>query len=84
MLFFPILFSDYLDDECEILAVNVLATKGEPYSSVVSSVPTVLRPGFESQALNQCFFQFVLLKLFLELEKDEKRQKDARIGPYVF
>ena len=39
-------------------------------------------PGFESQAHHLCFFQFVLLKLLLELEKNENKQKEAGIGPY--
>ena len=32
-------------------------------------------PGFESQAHHLHFFQFVLLKLLLELEKNENKQK---------
>ena len=40
-------------------------------------------PGFESQAHDLCFFQFVLLKLLLELEKNENKQKEAGIGPYL-
>ena len=35
-------------------------------------------PGFESQAHHLHFFQFVLLKLLLELEKNENKQN----GPY--
>ena len=41
-------------------------------------------PGFESQAHHLRFFQFVLLKLLLELEKNENKQKEAGIGPYFF
>ena len=40
-------------------------------------------PGFESQAQHLCFFQFVLLKLLLELEKNENKQKEVGIGPYL-
>ena len=40
-------------------------------------------PGFESQAHHLRFFQFVLLKLLLELEKNENKQKEAGIGPYL-
>ena len=39
-------------------------------------------PCFESQAHHERFFQFVLLKLLLELEKNENKQKEAGIGPY--
>ena len=50
-----------------------------------SSAPTIhssCSPGFESQAHHhQGFFQFVLLKFFLE--KDENKQKEARIGPFL-
>ena len=52
------------------------------HSSVVSSSPTILRPGFESQAHHLRFFQFVLLKLLLELEKNKNKQKEDGIGPY--
>ena len=37
-------------------------------------------PGFESQAIHLCFFQFVLLKLYRE--NNENKQKEARIGPF--
>ena len=37
-------------------------------------------PGFESQANHLCFFQFVLLKLYRE--NDKNKQKEARIGPF--
>ena len=37
-------------------------------------------PGFISQALHLCFFQFVLLKLYQE--NNENKQKEARIGPF--
>ena len=40
-------------------------------------------PRFESQAHHLCFFQFVLLKLLLELGKNENKQKEAGIGPYL-
>ena len=39
-------------------------------------------PRFESQAHHLRFFQIVLLKLLLELEKNENKQKKAGIGPY--
>ena len=39
-------------------------------------------PGFESQAHHLRFFQFGLLKLLLELEKNENKRKEAGIGPY--
>ena len=45
------------------------------HSSVVSSSPTILRPRFESQAHHLRFIQLVLLKLLLELEKNENKQK---------
>ena len=38
-------------------------------------------PGFESQAVHLCFFQFVI---DLWCEKDENKQKEAGIGPYFF
>ena len=38
---------------------------------------------FESQAHHLCFFQFVVLKLLLGLEKNENKEKDAGIGPYL-
>ena len=38
-------------------------------------------PRFKSQAHHLRFFQFVLLKLLLELEKNENKQKEAGIGP---
>ena len=50
------------------------------HSSVVSSAPTILRPGFESQAHHLSFFQFVLLKLYRE--NNENKQKEAGIGPF--
>ena len=47
------------------------------HSSVVSSAPTILRPGFETQAHHLCFFHIVLLKLYRE-----NKQKEAGIGPF--
>ena len=44
--------------------------------------PTICGPGFESQAHHLRLFQFVLLKLLLELEKNENKRKEAGIGPY--
>ena len=41
--------------------------------------PTILRPGFESQAHHLRFFQFVL-KLYQE--KNVNKQKEAGIGPF--
>ena len=38
-------------------------------------------PGFESQAHYLCFFQFILLKLYQENNKN--KQKEAGIGPYL-
>ena len=38
-------------------------------------------PGFKSQALHLCFFQFVLLKLYRE--NNENKQKEAGIGPFL-
>ena len=38
-------------------------------------------PRFESQALHQRFFQFILLKLYRE--NDENKQKEAGIGPFL-
>ena len=46
---------------------------------MVSSSPTILWPGFKSQAHHL----FVLLKLLFELEKNENKQKEAGIGPYL-
>ena len=40
-------------------------------------------PGSEFQAHHLRFFQFVLLKLLLELEKNENERKEAGIGPYL-
>ena len=45
------------------------------------------RPGFESQAHHLRFFQFkivqiVYLSFELEYEKNENKQKEARIGPF--
>jgi len=37
-------------------------------------------PGFDSQALHLCFFQFVLLKLYRE--NNENKQKEAGIVPF--
>ena len=37
-------------------------------------------PGFKSQAHHLHFFQFLLLKLLLKLEKNENKQKEAGIG----
>ena len=54
--------------------------KGGRHSSVVSSAPTIPGPGFESQAHHLCFFQFVLLKLYPENNKN--KQKEAGIGPF--
>ena len=42
---------------CALMKQN----QGGRHSSVVTSMPTILR--FESQAHHLCFFQFVLLKL---------------------
>ena len=39
-------------------------------------------PGFKSQALHLCFFQFVLLKLYRV--NNENKQKEAGIGPFFF
>ena len=90
---FPVTFylrSKKLDRFC--LTRKLLAIKksfqlsselfGGRRSSMVLSVPTILRPGFESQAHQLHFFQFVLLKLLLDLEKDKSKQKEAMIGPY--
>ena len=38
-------------------------------------------PEFESQAHHLCFFKFALLKL--QCEKNEYKQKEARIGPFL-
>ena len=38
-------------------------------------------PGFESQAPHQCFFQFLLLKLYPE-NNENKNKKEAGIGPF--
>ena len=40
-------------------------------------------PGFKSLAHHLHFFQFLLLKLLLELEKNENKQEEAGIGPYL-
>ena len=51
------------------------------HSSVVSSRLPSCGPGFKSQAHHLCFFQFVLLKLWWE--KDKNKQKEAGIGPFL-
>ena len=54
---------------------------GGRHNSVVSSVPTILRPGFESQAHQLSFLQFVLVKLYRE--NNENKQKEAGIGLFL-
>ena len=49
-------------------------------SSMVSSVRTILRPRFKSQAHHLCFFQLVLLKLYQENNKN--KQEEAGIGSF--
>ena len=60
----------------------MLIKRGCRHNSVVLSSPTILGPGFESQAHHLCFIQFMLLKLLLGLKKNENKQKEAGIGPY--
>ena len=67
---------------CQIMVpelTNVLTQQRHCHSSVVSSAPTILRPGFESQAHHLHFFQFVL-------NCNEKRtkinKKEAGIDPF--
>ena len=50
-------------------------------SSKVSSAPSILRPRVRIQAHHLRFFQFVLLKL--RWEKDENKQKEAGICPFL-
>ena len=45
-----------------------------------SSAPTILQPGFKSQAHHQVFFQFVSLKM--KWEKDENKRKRGRDCPF--
>ena len=60
--------------------INKLVFLGGRHNFVVSSAPTILRPGFESQAHHLRFFQFVLLKLYQE--NNENKQKEVGIGPF--
>ena len=61
--------------------LKILTPRGSHHSSVVLFTPTILRHHrFESQAHHQQFFQFVLLKLWWE--KDKNKQKEAGIGPF--
>ena len=50
------------------------------HSSVVTSAPTILRPGFESQAHNLCFFNLHCIvqieNVIDEWEKGENKQTD--------
>ena len=50
-------------------------------SSVVSSAPSIMQLRVRIQAHHLCFFQFVVLKLWWE--KDENKQKEAGIGPFL-
>ena len=52
---------------------------GGRHSSVVSSVPTILRPRVRIPSTPSMLFQFVLLKLYRE--NNENKQKEAGIGP---
>ena len=45
------------------------------HSSVVSSAPTILRPRVQIPSTPSRLFQFVLLKMELECEKDEYKRK---------
>ena len=55
---------------------------GCPHWSVDSSTPSICQPGFESQARQQCFYQFVFE--LCRVEKDEINEKEAGIGPLIF
>ena len=54
---------------------------GGRHSSVVSSVPTILRPRVRIPSTPSTLFQFVLLKLYRE--NNENKQKEAGIDPFL-
>ena len=54
---------------------------GGRHSSVVSSAPTILHPWVQIPSTPSVLFQFLLLKLWWE--KDDNKQKEAEIGPFL-
>ena len=67
----------FLSLNCES---NESKQKRGRHSSVVSSVPTILRPRVWVPSTPSTLFQFVLLKLYRE--NNENKQKEAGIGPF--
>ena len=65
------------------LILNIVSW-GCCHSSVVSSLPIILRPWVQIPSTPSMLFQFLLLKLLLELEKNENKQKEAGMGPCIF
>ena len=57
-------------------------TNNEPmgcrHSTVDSSAPYILPPGFESQAYHLSFYKFTIVSCW----KDKKKWKEAAIGPF--
>ena len=56
--------------------------KGCRHSSVDLSVPTILLPGFESQAHHPCFYHLQYLRYICHVKRTKIKQKEAGLGPF--
>ena len=67
-----------------MFVLNILIVcVGYRHSSVVSSSPTILQPRVWIPSTPSTLFSNCTIAILFELEKNETKQKEAGIGPYL-